>query len=121
MSNVFNLADVRSELDEEYKSFTIDLGDARVVLRHPLRVPSEQRDEVLRLIDTVSREVPEGEQRSGEQIGEAVAAIADLVAKVADNPEAGRQLSEALAGDTPLALKLFQAWMGVINATTESD
>lgn len=115
MSNIFTLDSMREEIERQFAPCEIDLGGGNVVtLRNVLRLPKKDRDVVYALLDELgdTQKDDAGEDETGLSGTEAAAEIAlKIIPLVAENQRSGEQLVEAIGDDLALTLRVFSSWM----------
>lgn len=104
------LADIRAAAERKYGSYEIELDKGRVLtLRHALRLPDKERDELFALIQTVRSEGGSEEQNFGVLVG----AIRQMVRLIGDNTERADELIESIGDDLTVMMEIFEGYTEV--------
>lgn len=116
MSNTYNLADLRNDLDSKHQSLVLDLDSVTIELINAVRLDAHVRKAVMQDIRLIQHESEKDEQ-DPVLLDAAVNRV--LAAVVADGK--GQLLTDIIAGDTGLAFRVFELWMTVTQAGEASS
>lgn len=111
MSSVYDLAQLRADLDNEFAPLKIQVGRETLVLRNVLRINDSDRKPVLEALETVQSafSVEDENAMDPDQISKATEAIYTIFrAVVADGK--GDKLIQHVDGDLALAMKIMNLW-----------
>lgn len=111
MANSYNLDDLRNDLDAAHQSVELDIGGQTITLVNAMRLTAPVRKQVMRDIKVLTEQT-ESETPDAVIVDKAVNDVLSVV--VADNK--GKYLTDKLAGDTSLALRIFDIWLKVTQA-----
>lgn len=103
MSNVYSLADLRAEIEQEFAPLELDLGRGKVVLRNVMRLGSTERQTV---VDAVKKFSSDSENDDVEVLFEAIRTV---LKTVADGGK-GDSLVNLIGDDLALAMKIINLW-----------
>ena len=115
MSNSYSLADIKSELDNEYKPLELTIEGEKVVLVNPMRLDAKVRSQLAtdyKALDTLFK--------SDDADPLALDAPLDTVLSTVVADGKGPFLVDVIAGDTGLAMKLLNMWAQVTQAPEAS-
>lgn len=111
MSNKYNLDALKNDLDSKHESVELEIGGETIVLVNAMRLDADVRKAVAADIKLLMSEVEKDEQ-DPVVIDAAINRV--LGAIVAGGK--GHVLTDVIAGDTGLAMKVFDIWMSVTQA-----
>ena len=110
MSIRVTLADIRAAADKKYGDYEIDLGDGRILkLRNALRLPEQQRDQLMALLNQLNA----ARNTETQDLGVMVGLIRDMVRFVADSPHLAEQLLSTVGDDLGVLMELVMGYMEV--------
>lgn len=114
----YTLEDIKKKADEEYAPFVIEVDGEELILRNPLRLPSEKRRKVVKLSKQLEeiQERDEDEQDIDETLSdndEVHRVMLEMIEASADNSVLGKKLTDILAQDIGMTKVLFEEWYGV--------
>lgn len=111
MSNVYDLARLRADMDREFAPLRLDVDGETLTLRNVLRIDDKDRKPVLDALSTVQAAFSneEGEGVSPEAIDAAAEAIETILRAVTADGK-GEKLVRHLNGDLALSLKVINLW-----------
>lgn len=95
----FSLDDIRAAAEAKYGSTEIDLGDEKVNLLNPLRLPKTKRDALADL-----------QKRLNEDGADQEALLAETVEIVAESKAKAKKLLSALQGDLAMLVEVFSKY-----------
>ena len=110
MSNVYDLAQLRADLDREFAPLKIEVDGETLTLRNVLRINDKDRAPVLDALSVVQDAFDEEEGAiTGDKIDSASSAIETILRAVTADGK-GEKLVRHLNGDLALSLKVINLW-----------
>jgi hypothetical protein len=112
MSNLFSLDDLRDALDKEFAPLQLELDGETLTLRNLMRIPGNNRDEVLAALDVIQEnkgEDGEDEDQSAEDV-KAMATAVEVVLRNVTGDGKGEKLVRTVNGDLLLGMKILELW-----------
>lgn len=106
MTNVYSLADLKSDIEKKYAPLEIELGRGKVQIRSILRLGKEERKAV---VDAISVFTEDAKDVDSEEMFEAVKTVLRTCA--ADNK--GDTLINAIGDDFALGMQIMNLWSEV--------
>jgi chemotaxis protein CheY-P-specific phosphatase CheC len=107
VGNIFTLDSLREEVEKKYAPFVLEIGSGKQIeLKNLLRLPKEQRTEVVGLLNELEK-VQESDERDLDQLSEMALEVLRAVA--------GTQaavLEKVLENDITMILSVLEHWMG---------
>lgn len=116
MTNKYNLDSLIEDLNSKHESVELEIGGETIVLINAMRLAADVRKRVATDIKLLMDEVAK-EDQDPVVIDAAINRV--LGAIVADGK--GQILTDVIAGDTGLAMKVFDIWMTVTQAGEASS
>lgn len=115
--NVITLDYIRAKADAEYAPYKIEIDGEVLTLRNPVRLPREQRSEVLKAVNELKDmkelvEEAEDDAEAEEMQEKFHGLMLEVLHKSADNEKLADVLNEELRNDFGMTQILFFDWFG---------
>lgn len=103
------LDDIRAAAERKYGDYEIDLGDRTLLLRHALRLPEKQRDQLLELITSVKS----AQDTEDPDVTSMLTLICDALRLLASRTEDADVLIGLIGDDLTMLMEIFEGYLSV--------
>lgn len=108
----FSLTDLKNAVDKKYAPTIVENGSDTYTFQNLLQLPTERRDAVMKLIDSVSGNEDDEDSDEADDVGLAneLETFSEILRLVEINDK-GQELIDLLGDNTAMLIELGSAWM----------